>query len=73
MSDTKLAYFSAPPEQWTILGYYQFRRQQRDFRNLFRQENNLLQKSLHAIVRNSENSFSDRQVKRAGEILNTLK
>ncbi|RUP52157.1 hypothetical protein BC936DRAFT_139436 [Jimgerdemannia flammicorona] len=73
MSDTKLAYFNAPPEQWTILGYYQFRRQQRDFRSLFRQENNLLQKSLHAIVRNSENSFSDRQVKRAQEILNTLK
>ncbi|RUS35181.1 hypothetical protein BC938DRAFT_474682 [Jimgerdemannia flammicorona] len=71
MSDTKLAYFNnAPPEQWSILGYYQFRRQQSDFSGIFRWENGLLKKALEAIIRNSENDF---KVERAQGMLNNLK
>ncbi len=70
MSDTELYFNNAPPEQWTIPEYYQFRRQQSDFTGIFRWENGLLKKALEVIIQNSENDF---KVECAQDMLNNLK
>ncbi|CAG8730096.1 7871_t:CDS:2, partial [Acaulospora morrowiae] len=58
---TNLTYFNAPPESWSIYGYYKFRKQQRDFRGIFRNENSWLKKSLNVIKENSEKKYSIKQ------------
>ncbi|GET66404.1 hypothetical protein GLOIN_2v1033089 [Rhizophagus irregularis DAOM 181602=DAOM 197198] len=70
---TNLAYFNAPPESWTIHGYYKFRKLQSDFSGVFRKENSWLNDNLKTIINNLESKFSHQKVKRAQELLHILK
>ncbi|RUS27434.1 hypothetical protein BC938DRAFT_483254 [Jimgerdemannia flammicorona] len=52
MANTNLGYFDSPPESWTIIDYYRFRKKRSDFSGLFDKESGWLK-------RNLENQMSD--------------
>ncbi|CAB4413398.1 unnamed protein product [Rhizophagus irregularis] len=62
-------YFERPPEQWSIIGYYHFRKEQPNF-DVFRKENDWLKKDLEAIINSSRST--DFQRKQASKLYSSL-
>ncbi|RUP44107.1 hypothetical protein BC936DRAFT_149927 [Jimgerdemannia flammicorona] len=68
---SKSEYFSRPPRQWSILGYYEYRKKQPDFSGVFDRENDKLKKDLNAIA--SDINTTDIERQRASALQSSLR
>ncbi|RUS15611.1 hypothetical protein BC937DRAFT_92237 [Endogone sp. FLAS-F59071] len=58
-------YFDSPPDFWTIVDYYRFRKQQSGFSGLLDKESGWLKRNLEEIVKNKQGIYDKKQKDKA--------